>query len=281
MKKGWKLFWIICAVTGSVGIICCMTAAILGVHTSDLENIFVFHLDDGDDVAHGIHEDHEYEYGESAKETDMKETYFGIEKIEVDASGIQLQVLPSDDGDVHVEAAGIDSRLKYRCWQEGAELKISTTHKLRVINRIDGYATVWLYLPARQLQEIELSNEAGEIYVEQAHARELAVKVGAGTARIDDFTVSEADFDCGAGEITAEGQILGDGDISCGVGEIMLMLAGREEDFSYEVDCGIGSVVIGDREFSGLGMDRSEQNPGGRELDIECGIGSVTVGFKG
>ena len=289
MKKGWKVFWIICGVAVSIGIVCCMTAGILGVDYEDVKDTFVFHLDDGVSVTSRIQNHHEYEYGEYAEHADTKETYSGIEEVDVEAAGIQLQILPSEDEDVHVETTGVDRRLKYSCKQDGRTLKISTTKKLRVINRINGYATVWIYLPDRQLQEIDLSNEAGEIYVKTADAKEFTVAVGAGEAWIDDFTAVEADLDCGAGEITAEGTILGEGDISCGIGEVSLLLAGREEDYYYAVDCGIGAVTVGGRELGGVGIghsdhsDHSEEHghSGSRELSIECGIGSVYVDFKG
>lgn len=295
MKKGWKIFWIICGVAVSIGIVCCMTAGILGVNFADVEDIFVFHLDDGASVTSKIQDHHEYEYGEYAEHADTGETYSGIEAIDVEAAGIQLQILPSEDEDVHVETTGVDRRLKYSCRQDGRTLEITTTKKLRVINRIKGYATVWIYLPDRQLQEIDLSNDAGEVYVKMADAREFTVAVGAGEAKIDDFTAVEADLDCGAGTITAEGTILGEGDISCGIGEISLLLSGREEDYSYDVECGIGAVTVGGRELGGIGIDHSDHSEhsdhsshseehgysGSRELSIECGIGSVDIDFKG
>lgn len=288
MKKGWKVFWIVCGVAVSIGIVCCMTAGILGVSIEDVEDTFVFHFEDGIDITSRIQENREYTYGESAEHADTKETYSGIEEIDVEAAGIQLQILPSEDENVHVETTGVDSRLKYSCRQDGRTLEISTTKKLRIINRIKRYATVWIYLPERQLQELDLSNEAGEIYVKKADAREFTVSVGAGQAVIDDFAAMDADLNCGAGEIEAEGTILGEGEISCGVGEISLILAGREDDYNYDVDCGIGEVTVGGREWGGIGVGHSEEHghsgehgySGSRELSIECGIGSVDVSFK-
>lgn len=279
MKKGWKAFWIICGVVFSIGVVFCMTAGLLGVNWGEIENVFAFHLDDEFGVTAKIQDNREYEYGERAGKPDTKDAYSGIEAIDVDAAGIQIQILPSEDEDVHIETTGVDRRLKYKCRQEGTALEISTTKKLRVINRIKGYATIWIYLPGRQLREIDISNDAGEIYVEKADAREFTVEVGAGQASIDDFTAVEADLSCGAGEIDASGTILGEGDISCGVGAVTLVLAGREEDYSYDVDCGIGDVTIGDMEYSGIGMNKSEGASGSRELSIECGIGSVDISF--
>lgn len=40
MKKGWKIFWIVCAVTAAIGFVCCVIAKVLGVTTDMIEGQF-------------------------------------------------------------------------------------------------------------------------------------------------------------------------------------------------------------------------------------------------
>lgn len=291
MKKGWKIFWIICGIVVSVGIILCMAGAIMGATFEEVEMI----LDDGitinglfreanndssggDNMEYGLEDG--YGYGERAENPDSRDGYSGIEELDIDVAGVVIQLLPSEDEKVYVETADVDSRLQYDCRQDGDTLEISTTKKLRLINRIRGVtATVWIYLPERELKKISISNEAGAVYAETASAREFSLDVGAGEGILKDFTVQNAQLDCGAGEITATGTILKEMDIDCGVGEIELTVLGREADYRYEVDCGIGEVLLGERQFSGIGVEQTGNSGGSRELNIECGVGSVTVIF--
>lgn len=307
MKRGWKIFWIVCGIVFCMGAAFCIAGRMMGTSfyeaAAELDARsrffpgFLFSgldddLDDTIELTSKITDSREYGYGERAKEPGIKKDYSGIRKIDVDAAGIQLQVLASPDKDVHVEAVNVDKRLRFKCIQNRDELDITTTKKLRTINRIDGYATVWLLIPEEQLEELELSNDAGEVYVAKANAVDFSLDVGAGQAVVDDFTAQVADMECGAGEITATGTIQSEGDIGCGVGEIVLTLMGNETDFIYNVDCGIGEVEIGGESFSGIGVSKSghgyddddeyhgDGSHGGKELSIECGIGSVSVDFR-
>ena len=38
MKKRWKIFWAVCAVTAGLGLVCCVTALALGVSVEMLQN---------------------------------------------------------------------------------------------------------------------------------------------------------------------------------------------------------------------------------------------------
>lgn len=312
MKRGWKVFWIICGSVFCLGAVFGIAGRVMGtsfdeaVHEVDARLRFLPGLSffaSSDVYMETGSDEWEYEYGERSGKPGFQESYSGIRKIDVDTAGIQLQVLASPDEAVHVEAVNVDKRLRFKCEQEGDELDISTTKKLRAINRIDGYATVWLLLPKGQLKELDLENEAGEVYVAGADAIDFTLKVGAGQAQIDSFTAQTADFECGAGQITATGTIQREGGIECGVGEIVLNLSGKETDYNCDVECGIGEVQIGERSFSGIGVSRSgleddydyddydddydyekeeyhvKGTSGGKELSVECGIGSVQVNF--
>lgn len=230
--------------------------------------------------------DSDYDYGESADVPDSAEDYSGVTELDVDVTGISLQLLPSGDGVLRVETKDMDSRLEYRCRQDGKTLEIETTDSLRIINRIkDNAATVWVYLPQEQLKKIDISNQAGEVYAEDVNAEKFSLDVGAGEAELTGFAVQKADFSCGVGEITGMGTISDRADLSCGVGEIDLTLEGKRTDYSCEVSCGIGEVNVDGRHFSGIGMDQGDgehdgEHGGDRKLVIDCGVGSVSVNFE-
>ena len=40
MKRGWKIFWIVCGICTGIGLICCAAAFALGVTTEAIENRF-------------------------------------------------------------------------------------------------------------------------------------------------------------------------------------------------------------------------------------------------
>ena len=82
MKKGWKIFWIVCAATAAIGFVCCVIAKVLGVTTDMIEGRF----------PHGIGVfSHNYTVDDYINDDDdipladdMKNSYSNITEIDVD-----------------------------------------------------------------------------------------------------------------------------------------------------------------------------------------------------
>lgn len=281
MRKGWKIFWIIFLIVLGIGIFFCILGGLLGASSEEVSAALGRSVVIRNGEVNIADNDWEYEYGEKATDPDTREAYQEVEELDVEVCGVLLQVMESEDQDIHVETKGLASGFKYRCKQEGSTLKISTTDNVHVLNALGDNAVIWVYLPKQHLKEVDISNKAGAVYVDSVSAGSLTIDVGAGEGVVNDFSSQEAEFICGAGELTASGDASNKIEVDCGVGEINLTILGKEEDYDYEVDCGVGEVVIGDQSFAGIGSDHHESHHGSRELIIECGVGSVEVSFAG
>ena len=68
----------------------------------------------------------------------------------------------------------------------------------------------------------------------------------------------------------------------CGLGELDLTLTGTQEDYNYDLECGVGNLDVGSDSYSGLGREKSISNKGAdRKLNLECGMGNISVDFSG
>ena len=56
-------------------------------------------------------------------------------------------------------------------------------------------------------------------------------------------------------------------------------LEGAEQDYNYDIECGLGSVRIGDKRYNDLADDHEVNNGGSTMVDISCSMGSVEVDF--
>ncbi len=96
-----------------------------------------------------------------------------------------------------------------------------------------------------------------------------------------DMEVRELDLEVGAGTAVVDGIQLKKADIEVGAGEVNMTLIGTKTDYSYDIECGIGQILIGDSVYSGVANEQKIHNPGAQgTMDIECGAGSVTVAFE-
>lgn len=260
MKRGWKFFWIISAGLILVGFVCCIIAFSLGASFADVTDRY-------------------YSFGSSSGSTATSEEFSNIDELNINVSG-NLNIITENRETILVEITEGGKRWDTTCRQEGSELIIKTKTWFNWLGSIN-YGTVNIYVPeGYQFEEADISLGVGESEIEEINAKELKVEAGAGRAVLNDFVTDELKMDCGVGDLEADGTLNGDAKIVGGVGKLALGITGRESDFNYDINCGVGSVSIGDGSYSGLGYDKKIQNDSDKTIKIDCGVGSVDVKFN-
>ncbi len=286
MKKGWKIFWIICGGCMGVGLICCMAALIMGVTIETIENRFPYGFSFPFHTSYiGRYVDDDYEEREdvSVTEGDDMQKFKNVRSIDMYVAAGEVEVRRTADtaDEIIIETEKIDKRLKLQYYMDGDELVIQTKKKITHINNAGGVGKIYINIPERcVLEDAEFNLLAGSLYVEEISAKELSIDVGAGEASINKFTADKADFNCGTGSIMAAGNVREEADIDCGIGQITFHVQGKQTDYNYEVSCGIGEVSCGDSTYSGIGSKREVDNHATKEMEIDCGIGNVIVNFS-
>lgn len=275
MKKGWKIFWTACAVTAGIGIVCCVSGAAMGATMHSVKGLFPLGLGTTDDAQL-------YAPGETAEDA-QSQSYQGIESIELDAGRLEVQILPGGaEKEVRVETKEISQKLNIRVEQEGNRLKIETGEKHAPWRAKGGrYGAVWIYVPENLvLQDADLELGKGSLYVQNIHAEELKVDVGAGLAVLDDFTAGRTELSVGVGNLEAKGSTEKEAKLECDVGRIAYKDAGRETDFNYQLECGMGEIKLGGAVYSGLSVEQSIENRAAKNMNIDCNLGNAEVTFE-
>lgn len=275
MKKGWKIFWIVCGVTAVIGLICCAASFALGV-TADA--IFKY-MPKGGIGWVADYDDGELEYKGDYVFGDSLEHYSNVQGIEMEMNAGEIKVLPYDGDSIEVETKGVGKKLKFRSYMDGDTLKLESNVKLTRTNGIS-MGTIYLRVPQNiALREVSLDVSIGTLNVESITAEEISVEVGAGTAEVHNLQAQRADISCGTGEISMTGNVDSELDIENDIGSIRCNITGDKEDFNYDVEGAIGSVQIDGREYSGIGFSEHKEGTGHKQMDIECGLGEIIVNF--
>lgn len=292
MKRGWKIFWIICVSVLGVGIILCIAGTVMGATLTGVRNTFhtdeyyrqgiLWYHNDWDDSG-DYDGDHKGDLSQLVDEQDVLK-FDGIREIDLELSYMQVVVREGSGDSVIVDKSNVNDKLKDRInWeQDDGELTIKdqTTHNLLKKISVKDAGTLVIQVPKdRALEDVSLEVGAGQLIVESLHAGCLDITVGAGRAVVEQFEVKELNIDCGAGQAELTGTVTHESEIECGVGSIDLALTGGQNEFDYELDCGIGQLRVGDESYTGLSNKRSIDNGTGKLMDIDCGIGEVQVSF--
>ena len=70
-------------------------------------------------------------------------------------------------------------------------------------------------------------------------------------------------------------------ELDCDTGQLSITVAGEEQDYNYDLECGIGSIDIGGSSYSGLSSSHSVGNGAARTISADCGMGAISLRFAG
>lgn len=282
MKRFTKTALILSGVAAGIGVICMVVSIIMGM----TKDGFIHMVEDGrfsfrfgrNNAIHIFDFDDEPEDMKDGTVT-IDEVGEGVLNIDLEYAGGKLEICYGDVENIQLEkknAAGIS-------WSYEED----TLHIVEKETVFSDYADVSLkiILPENTTYgEINLEIGASQATIDGITADEIDIIVGAGQANITNLHAKEVGLEVGAGEANVTNLNVENLDMEVGVGQVDVQVCGAESDYNYNVECGIGSVKIGDNSYDGLGAEfnsahHNDNNHTDRLIDIECGIGEVVVKF--
>ncbi len=177
--------------------------------------------------------------------------------LDIEFSAGSLNIVYDDVKDIKVDQDGMKN-FSFR--KDGNTLEIRAE---KSIFSTGANGNITIIVPEGYVfDKVDLEMGAGQADISDLRANILDIEVGAGQADLLDIDVQYFNASAGAGQIQAE-------------------LVGNETDYNYDVECGIGEIVIGNNSYGGFGRDTNIENPGAeRKLDVECGVGQITIEFQ-
>lgn len=142
-----------------------------------------------------------------------------------------------------------------------------------------GAGEIW----ADQLKgnEVSIDVGAGDVNIENLYAYTRSeIKVGAGNVNVDTADIKDVTINCGLGNVEINGKIIGKNSVDCGVGEVTLDLVGKETDYNYYVDSGVGDVIINEDTYSMSSSTKKVTDGAVYEFDIKCGVGNIDLSIE-
>ena len=278
MKKGWKVFWIVCAVMAAAGIAMTVTGIALG-GLAMLSNA---------DEAGPVHDwlqrtGRRVETENTVPDGEMITAYEGIDEISLDLSNLGIVVTPSDSEAVIVDTSQLrsDIREDVVISQNGGELEMETDGHSGFHWNADDPGMLYISIPrGAYYNSFSADVGAGALEMEGVSAGEISLEVGAGQIIAEGFCTDVLEADCGAGQISLQGEVLRTADLNCDVGEVLFTLPGGMEVYNYELSCSAGELIVGDEAYSGIRNDMKIDNGSSCLIEAECRIGRMEIMFE-
>lgn len=253
-----------------------------------------------DKVNYDIHDNMIFDTHYEIMKGDVDKYYVGsysdIQKLSVEVGGCIMVLKESEDSDFHVEA---ENTGKFQCFVKNHTVYVKAVSSARQWVDIEKCRII-LYVPAnfyfKELdielgagllelgtvvsEKMDLEVGAGQINGDLIQADKLDVEVGMGEILLNEIQVRKLDAEVGMGALTLSGNINEKADVECSMGSIVMELAGKEQDYNYDIQGAMGSVTIGSQEFSGMAQEKKILNNAGRSIEVECSMGSIEILFQ-
>ena len=225
--------------------------------------------------------------------------FFGtdVQKLDLDAGGCSVHVLPSEDENYYVMAKSIE---KLQAYLSGETLYVKSTRSGKISGEEIKNAVILLYVPEdAYLKEADIQVGAGLLELEDLNAKklrielgageiayhncvgdELEINVGAGDLNIENMNVRGLDCKVGMGNITLIGELSGNAKVECSVGNVTMNLTGEEADFNYKLESSLGNIELCGEKYSGLAAETKIDNDAPYTIKLGCSMGNIDVNFE-
>ena len=287
MKLFTKISLIVAAIAGGVGILAVVIGLAMGAKVEDLQQMGIYIspnqvelsgvirneirdeiLDEFDDNHHN-YGNHGFKH-ESSVNGD-KYTTNGINRLEVDVQNADITIFTVEDTE---EIQYSTNRGKEIARVEGNTLTLEEEISIKEHLELE------IYIPAGVLREIEIEATNGAITADSIIADNVSIDIDNASVNIQELVVeNKAELQINAGEMVIgyyEGSNL---DVECAVGAMMIVCEGNKNDYNYNLECGVGEIIMGDEIYSGLGQEMHVKNGGTKLIEAECSMGQIQLEF--
>lgn len=261
--KGMMIFSLVCFI---IGIILTISGVIIGARFSDIFDRIGNRLTDLDDL--------------SLNDLTFSKNYDGVEKIELDVSYGNVEIIYSESESVKVDILSRSIQNSYSCDLTNGTLKLKTKNRNK-FSFGDNDINIKLYIPEGvTFEKFDIQIGACNLYADKIMASKLSIEVGAGNLDIKDIVSDKCKVECGLGNIDIKSIDVKESlDIDCGMGSVKASMFGDREEFNYKVECSLGNVDFDGKSYASFINSVKETGNGEKKINIECGMGNVDISF--
>lgn len=198
-----------------------------------------------------------------------------VKNLEIDLKAGELYMEAYSGNEIKVQVEHEDK--KYVKVSSGEDFL-----KIEGLKKIHSGDVVVYYPKDLKLDQLKIEIDAGTIVIEDEISADLLnISIGAGELDADGKLYTEtAMIEVGAGEVNIEWISTDTLEGSCGIGEMSLCLEGKEKDYNYYLECGLGEIQIGDNTHSSIADHQEIRNDNtDKKISLSCGMGEIEIDF--
>lgn len=274
MKLFTKICMIMAAVAGGLGILGIIIGLVLGADINELNNMGIYISPNQQMRVSGvIIEDVEEYRGQHHSKNLHNHTCSlrGVKRLEVKAQNAEITIFATDSTE---DFSYYSNKVKNIAEVDGSTLKIEDHSSIQDKIKLE------LYIPVGVLKEIEIEAINGTVSADKIAAENVTIEIDNASVQIDELVVEEqAELQINAGQMVV-GYYSGNKlETECAMGSIMVVCEGNQNDYNYDLECGMGQIQIQENNYSGIGKNLQIHNESDKFIKAECALGEIILEF--
>lgn len=298
MKLFTKISLIVAAVAGGLGILAIIIGLVMGANVYDLNDMGIYispqQLELSGVITEAVEESLVKEVEEMADEIVEKENFHtstthhrdrhhneklhnytcdfrGIKRLEVDVQNAQITIFATENAN---EFTYYSNRGNSIATVDGSTLKLED--KSNIKDKVE----LELYIPVGVLKEIEIEAINGNLVADKIVADNVTIEIDNASVQIEELMVEDkAELQINAGQMVVGFYSGTNLETECAMGSIMVVCEGKQEDYNYDLECGMGQIRIQDNIYSGIGNDLQTSGESNKSIKAECAMGEIILEF--
>lgn len=234
-------------------------------------------------------------FSELSARIEGKESSTEISEFSADnITELDIEVATSDISIVKGDTLKIESdRFGFELKEKRGKISLEERGGIFALNK---NRKVTIYIPENfTFDKVEIETGAADIEADTIRSRQLSFDIGAGSIELKNLVVTEkASIDCGAGEFflnsgsvnnlkfslgvgsaSISSVLTAEADFECGVGELDLNLPDGMNNYTFEIETGLGAITLDSQKVRSGAVIGNGQN----KIGIEGGVGSIDITF--
>lgn len=219
-----------------------------------------------------------------------------ITELYLDLGCVEFTLAPSPDNAFHITSKG---RGEYQYYVDGNAFYIDGFINDRSFVFTNNHNKLTLEIPDIDFTCVDIDLDAGKATLSAIKSDTVAIVIGAGELTIDDISCNDinadigagsilikngrsenADFDVSMGSLTYKGCISADLSADVSMGDITLDIADSRYNHNYLMECDMGNITLGKKEYGGFAREIKDDNDAGSTYSLKCSMGSIAVSFE-
>lgn len=198
-------------------------------------------------------------------------SFRGVKRLEIEVQNAEIVIFATESTDDFI----------YYSNKEKAIAKVDgSTLKLEDHSSLQDKIELEIYIPLGELKEIEIEAINGTVSADKMAADNVTIEIDNAAVEIEELIVeNKAELKINAGQMVIGYYSGTELETECAMGSIMVVCEGNQNDYNYDLECGMGQIQIQENKYSGIGKDLQIHNESDKFIKAECALGEIILEF--